>query len=51
VIPVHGKKAGEIVSFGGLLGDAPVQELKLFSPSGFVSRGGQVPPPITSLRN
>jgi uncharacterized protein len=51
VIPAYGKKAGDIVSFGGLLGDAPIQELCMLSPKGFVSRGGQIPPPITSLRN
>lgn len=51
VIPVWGKKAGEIVSFGGLLGDAPVQEIRTISPKRFVSRGGQFPPPIISMRN
>ncbi len=51
VIPAYGKKAGEIVSFGGLLGDAPVQEIRTISPGRFISRGGQFPPPIISLRN
>lgn len=51
VIPVYGKRAGEIVSFGGLLGDAPIQEIRTLSPKKFVSRGGQFPPPINSLRN
>jgi uncharacterized protein len=51
VIPAHGKKVGDLVSFGGLLGDAPVQELRTLSCSGFVGRGGQMPAPITSLRN
>lgn len=51
VIPAYGKKVGELVSFGGLLGDAPIQELRALSCSGFVSRGGQIPAPITSMRN
>lgn len=51
VIPAYGKKVGDLVSFGGLLGDAPIQDLRALSCSGFVGRGGQVPAPITSLRN
>jgi uncharacterized protein (UPF0210 family) len=51
VIPAHGKKVGEMVSFGGLLGEAPVQELRTLSCDGFVRRGGQIPAPITALRN
>jgi uncharacterized protein (UPF0210 family) len=51
VIPVHGRKVGETVSFGGLLGDAPIQELRTLSCADFVRRGGQIPAPLTSLRN
>jgi hypothetical protein len=51
VIPAYGKKVGEKVSFGGLLGDAPIQELRTLSCGSFVRRGGQIPAPITSLRN
>ena len=51
VIPAYGKKVGEMVSFGGLLGDAPIMELRKLSCEGFVRRGGQMPAPITSLRN
>ncbi len=51
VIPAYGKKAGEVVSFGGLLGEAPVMELRTLSCEQFVGRGGQMPAPITSLRN
>ncbi len=51
VIPAHGKRVGEKVSFGGLLGDAPVQALRTLSCSGFVRRGGQIPAPVTALRN
>jgi uncharacterized protein (UPF0210 family) len=51
VIPAYGKKVGESVSFGGLLGEAPIMEIRGLSCSGFVGRGGQIPAPLTSLRN
>ncbi|MFP4330678.1 MAG: PFL family protein [Alkalispirochaetaceae bacterium] len=51
LIPVPGKKAGEWVEFGGLLGRAPVMPVSRFSCDGFVRRGGLIPAPITSFRN
>ncbi len=51
VIPAYGKGVGESVSFGGLLGEAPVMDIRGLSCSGFVRRGGLMPAPITSLRN
>jgi hypothetical protein len=51
VIPAHGKAVGESVSFGGLLGEAPIMDIRTLSCSGFVRRGGQIPAPITSMRN
>ncbi|MBN2128545.1 MAG: PFL family protein [Sedimentisphaerales bacterium] len=51
VIPAPGKKAGEIVHFGGLLGSAPVMQVPTFSSSGFIERRGRVPSPIQALRN
>ena len=51
VIPAYGKKVGEVVSWGGLLGEAPVMEIKGLSCGGFTGRRGQIPSPITSLRN
>ena len=51
VIPAYGKRVGESVSFGGLLGEAPVMDLRRLSCEAFVRRGGQMPAPITSLRN
>ena len=51
VIPAYGKKAGDAVNFGGLLGYAPIMELKPYSPARFVSRGGRIPAPIHSLKN
>ena len=51
IIPAYGKKAGESVDFGGLLGSAPIMELNTYSPSKFIGRGGRIPAPIHSLKN
>jgi hypothetical protein len=51
VIPVPGKKAGDLVEFGGLLGTAPVMAVNRFSAAKFIERGGRLPAPITSMRN
>lgn len=51
IIPVVGKGVGEQVSFGGLLGYAPVMPVKNASCEAFIRRGGRIPAPIHSLRN
>lgn len=51
IIPAIGKKAGDCVSWGGLLGEAPVMEVNKLSSAGFVRRGGRIPAPIHSLNN
>lgn len=51
VIPAIGRKEGEQVSFGGLLGDAPIMRVNTSDPSLFISRGGKIPAPIHSLKN
>ncbi len=51
IIPAPGKKAGDFVEFGGLLGRAPVMPVSSFDSSIFAQRGGQIPPPIQSLTN
>ena len=51
VIPAIGKKAGDSVSFGGLLGMAPVMPIKTASPAKFIARGGLIPAPLHSLKN
>jgi len=51
IIPAIGKKAGESVHFGGLLGDAPIMDLNNLSSEVFVNRGGRIPAPIHSLNN
>lgn len=51
VIPVPGKKNGDWVEFGGLLGGAPVMSVNSFSCADFINRGGRIPAPIHSFRN
>ena len=51
VIPAIGKKAGDTVQFGGLLGFAPVMPVSTWDCSAFIARGGRIPAPIHSLRN
>lgn len=51
VIPAYGKKEGDYVNFGGLLGSAPVMKISNLSPVAFIARGGRVPAPIHSLKN
>jgi len=52
LIPVPGKKAGEKVYFGGLLGEAKIMDIPNSSLCDrFVKYGGQIPAPIHSLKN
>ena len=51
IIPAVGKRAGDRLSFGGLLGEAPVMPVNNVSPAAFIRRGGRVPAPIHSLKN
>ena len=51
VIPAYGKTVGESVSFGGLLGEAPIMKISGYSPAKFIGRGGRIPAPIQSLKN
>ena len=50
-IPVPGKKEGEIVEFGGLLGRAPVMGVNPFSSAKLIDRGGRIPSPLQALIN
>lgn len=51
VIPAVGKKVGDVVEFGGLLGSGPVQPVHPFSSEEFIAREGRIPAPIHSLKN
>ena len=51
LIPAPGKKVGDTVEFGGLLGRAPVMKVSNFSSVDFINRGGRIPAPIHSFKN
>lgn len=51
ILPVPGKKVGESVDFGGLLGEVPIMQVHPFSAKDFLKRGGRLPAPVTSMRN
>lgn len=51
IIPAYGKKVGEFVNYGGLLGKAPIMEVRKLNSAGFVERGGRIPAPMRSLTN
>ncbi len=51
VIPAPGKKVGDRVDFGGLLGHAPVMAVHAGSAERFIARGGILPAPIHSFKN
>ena len=51
LIPAIGKKVGDSVEFGGLLGRAPIMPVNRFSCEAFISREGRIPAPIHSFKN
>ena len=52
VIPAIGKKPGEELDFGGLLGSGPIMQVNLTkSPKKFIDRAGRIPAPLQSLKN
>ena len=51
IIPAPGKKVGDIVEFGGLLGSGPVMKVNDKSSAEFIHRGGRIPAPLQALKN
>jgi len=51
IIPAVGKQVGDMVEFGGLLGEAPIMPVHPESADAFVARGGRIPAPMQSLKN
>ena len=51
VIPVAGKRVGQNVEFGGLLGHAPIMKVSKFSCAPMIARKGRIPAPIHSFKN
>ena len=51
LVPIKGKKEGDYVHFGGLLGEGSIMPVKKIDCSKFVKRGGRIPASVTSFRN
>ncbi|MEA5051621.1 MAG: PFL family protein [Oscillospiraceae bacterium] len=51
LIPAPGKRVGDTVRLGGLLGEAPVMPVHAGSSADFIARGGRIPAPLNSLKN
>lgn len=51
IIPAVGKGVGDEVSFGGLLGRAPIMPVHTCDSSRLILRGGNIPAPIHSFKN
>lgn len=51
LIPAIGKKSGEKLVFGGLLGEGPIMPVKKTRADVMVNRGGRIPSPINALKN
>ncbi|MBQ7199836.1 MAG: PFL family protein [Eubacterium sp.] len=51
IIPAQGKKVGDTLEFGGLLGSAPIMPVNTFSCDDFINRKGKIPAPIHSFKN
>lgn len=51
LIPAIGKKPGDQLEFGGLLGSAPIMPVNTFSCEAFISRTGRIPAPVHSFKN
>lgn len=51
IIPAPGKKVGDTVEFGGLLGTGPVMAVNHKKSTDFIKRGGRIPAPVHSFKN
>ena len=51
VIPAIGRKAGEVLDFGGLLGYGPIMPVNQHDPSVFINRRRQTPRPDAVAEN
>ena len=51
VIPVPGKKVGDVAVFGGLLGEASIIRVPGGDSSTFANLGGRIPAPMQALKN
>ncbi|MBN2423885.1 MAG: PFL family protein [Calditrichaceae bacterium] len=51
IIPAPGKNVGDSVTFGGLLGEAPIMSVSKLDNIIFINRGGRFPAPVKGINN
>ncbi len=51
ILPIPGKREGESVEFGGLLGNVVVMPVNKYKSEVFIRRGGHIPGPLSGLTN
>jgi uncharacterized protein (UPF0210 family) len=51
LIPAIGKKEGDTLEFGGLLGSAPIMPVSKFGCDALINRTGRIPAPVHSFKN
>jgi uncharacterized protein (UPF0210 family) len=51
LLPIPGAGPGDVVAYGGLLGDAIVLPVSRVSCANFIALGGRIPAPLHALRN
>jgi uncharacterized protein (UPF0210 family) len=51
IIPAIGKKEGDHVNFGGLLGEGDVMHINRTGNAVLIARGGRIPSPMQALKN
>ena len=51
LIPAIGKQVGEVLEFGGLLGEGVVMRVSEVSAKDMINREGRIPAPLQSLKN
>lgn len=51
LIPAIGKKVGDVLDFGGLLGQGPVMAINQTGNEEMIHRGGRIPAPMQALKN
>ena len=51
LLPIPGTQVGDLIDYGGLLGQVPIMPVSRLSCRGFIGLGGRIPAPITSVKN
>jgi uncharacterized protein (UPF0210 family) len=51
IIIAPGSRAGDLIDYGGLLGQVPIMAVSKFGSVEFIRRGGRMPAPVTGMKN